>query len=382
MYRFGVDWAKIEPEEGMFDEEVLAHYKRYCQALVNAGIVPMITIHHFASPSWFAAKGGFTKRENNEYLVRFARKLFTTIGTLVPFWATINEPGILAYSTFGLGRGVFPPGGMDVKKQGEMLLNLLLAHNQIYKTLKALPGGDKVQIGIVHSVVLFEPFEKTGFVGGYQASLARMMQQNVTDAVTNFFSTGEFYVYGMGPAWQPFGGSVRYSCPEARRCNDFVGLNYYTHVLMFDINGFKEKYRPWELRSEMPYALYAEGLYRAIKKIAAIGKPIYITENGFADRHDIRRRECIMRTLWVLQNAIARGYNVRGYLYWSLMDNFEWDLGYNQFFGLYSVDPVTFVRTPRKSAFMYKEIIARHKSLGADALIGTGQHKNILPSGA
>ena len=150
--------------------------------------------------------------------------------------------------------------------------------------------------------------------------------------------------------------------PEAKNSLDFVGLNYYTHVLtglsIVSLRNLNFPKRDQEVATEFGYPMYAEGFRRAIEFLAPLDVPIEITENGVADASDALRPEHLKRHLWVLSQAIKDGYNVRSYHHWSLMDNFEWAEGYSMRFGLYHVDFETQERTLRASGEVYKEIIS------------------------
>ena len=163
-FRFSVAWDAIEPQEGVFSEEALQHYSDEVDALLAAGMVPMITLHHFAHPVWFEDKGAFEKDENIYYFVRFAEKVFRKLGHKVPLWCTINEPGIYAFQGYLPLNCVFPPGKSrgkgDIdyeayKLTATVIRNMMKAHVEVYRALKALPGGKEAQIGLVHQHLKF-----------------------------------------------------------------------------------------------------------------------------------------------------------------------------------------------------------------------------------
>ena len=153
--------------------------------------------------------------------------------------------------------------------------------------------------------------------------------------------------------------------PKAKGSLDFIGLNYYSHYnYKFSFNldkAFKAKLLPGEIKTDMDYASYPEGFYRAIKTVSRFGVPVIVTENGVADARDDRRALFISQYLYAVSKAISDGYKVEGYYYWSLMDNFEWSLGYDMKFGLYSVDWPTQIRILREGSKRYREIIRDFK---------------------
>ncbi len=346
-YRFSVEWSRIEPREGIFDRSAIEHYHNVCDSLIEAGITPVITLHHFTNPLWFERKGAFEKEENIAYFVRYAKKVFNELGSKVPLWCTINEPGMYAF--MGYIKGDFPPAEkMSFKKAGMVTKHLLQAHVRAYKALKALPNGQKAQIGLVHSLTQFEPYHEGV---GPEHALCYYLNQYMHRAILQFLVTGKFQLNTIT-------SSVTYEDPNAPSMLDFIGLNYYSHVLvnLLSLPPQIPAYRPGDIPTDMPYGLYAEGLYQAIQEVAAIGVPIYITENGIADKTDDRRELYIKRYLYALSQAINDGYDVRGYFYWSLMDNFEWSFGYSMKFGLYEVNFKTQERTLRKGSGYFKEV--------------------------
>jgi|SRR5579863_266466 len=404
-FRFSVEWSAIEPQEGQFCKEALDHYLDFCVALRAEGIEPMITLHHFTHPQWFEEKGGFASEANIPYFVRFCEQVFKHLSAHVTLWCTINEVGPFVFQ--GYIQGVFPPGksGANGFWTGlRVMRTMIQAHCAVYNALKALPGGDKAQIGLVHQYLTVEP-NTTSYVrpalqalgayataamlwsavlkmksehaplrfnGNYALCAAALGALNpaeripawfmtylFNDAMLHFFKTGELF------PWIP---SLRLSIPNGHQCCDFIGLNFYSRVVIesrltdYMATGGKGEpafphCRQGELMTDMEYGVCPEGLYEAIKDMSRFGKPIYITENGVGDKHDDIRGLWIKRYLYAVSKAIQDGYDVRGYYYWSLMDNFEWDRGYAQRFGLYEVDFTTKERTLRHSAQLYRDII-------------------------
>lgn len=336
-FRFSIDWSKIEPQEGIIDESAIVHYEKFCDALIKAGITPVATLHHFVHPNWFEKRGGFEHIWNIYYFERFCKIAFARLATRIPIWCTINEPGVYAFQ--GYFRGVTPPGKKDFATQGKVLENLLRAHVRVYKALKAMPNGDKVKIGIVHNILQFEPFNNVTPLNQIERLVSNLMNHIFHKAITEFFKTGIFKFY------VPVMANVEYKESDAKKTLDFMGLNYYSHVLFNIKNPPCPGAREGDVWTDMPYTIYAEGFYRAIKEVSELGLPIYITENGISDDKDDRRAIWIKRYLYALSKAISEGADVRGYFYWSLMNNFEWDFGFDPNFGLYSVDFTTQKRT-------------------------------------
>jgi len=353
-FRFSIEWSNIEPQEGNFSEAELQHYEDLIDRLLVAGVTPMITLHHFTDPVWFCQKGGFEREENIFYFVRFCKKVFERLSEKAQLWATFNEPNIYMFQ--GYLRGVFPPGKMNPLKAIEVMANLLKAHEQTYFELKNMENGAQSQIGFVHQYLKFYPYSKLnpleripGFAYNYL----------LNEAVLNFFKTGSFIIK------VPFLFSYEYHANQQEKMIDFIGLNYYSRVLIKAQMNFKKflvpAAYPHEIMTDMPYAIYPEGIYQAIHELSTLDVPLYITENGISDAKDDRREHFIDTYLMHVGKALSSGYDIRGFFYWSLMDNFEWDEGYTQKFGLCHVDFETKKIMIRNSARRYSAIIRNSK---------------------
>jgi beta-glucosidase len=387
--RFSLEWSAIEPVEGEWDEKVIQHYHDELDALLAAGKTPMVTLHHFVLPQWFEERGAFEEEKNIKYFVRFAQKAFAEFQDKVTLWCTVNEPSVYTSQTYIFG--AFPPGEvLSLEKAGTVLKHLLQAHVRTYRALKKMPGGDKAQIGIVHQHLLFRPYHDTAFtqpkwqVLGPLHDLLSLPEGTMANffslpsvATFEFLRTGNFEFTidpflntclsliksGRTPLTSlqrkisnflnfaqtasakelcrslcPKALSISYEDPEAPQSFDFVGLNYYSQVLL-NILADKPAQRDGDLKTDFWYAFYPEGFYKAIVDVAELKVPIYITENGIADNQESseRRAKWIQRYVYTLSRALQEGYDIRGYFYWTLMNNFEWNEGYEPEFGLYKV---------------------------------------------
>jgi beta-glucosidase len=350
-FRFSVGWDRIEPVEGKFDEEVIAHYQTFCDKLLAAGIEPMVTLHHFVHPNWFEKKGGFEKTANLKYFLRFALRTFDALKDKVRMWITINEPGPYVFESYL--RGVWPPHKtMAFHLGGHVMANLLRAHVMTYTAIKSLPEGANMMIGFAHSVTYMDPYHD---YQPMEKAVCSWFNHYFHDAVTKFFKTGIFH-------WSALPHSVHMEIPNAKKSLDFVGLNYYANVkiALGPTNFGAPAYRKGDIPTDMPYGLYPEGMYRAIQDLSHIGVPIYITETGLADAKDNRRAQMIRSYAYAISKAIADGYDVRGCYYWSLLDNYEWAFGYTKKFGLYEVDMKTKERKLRAGAQAYIDLVAKN----------------------
>ncbi len=355
-YRFSVDWSAIEPREGEFNRGAIDHYRDVLNALKDRGITPMITLHHFTHPTWFENKGAFEKRENVAYFVRFAKFVFSELSDDVELWCTINEPTVIALMGYILGE--FPPGKTGIFLAAEVLNNMLFAHVEVYKALKDMKNGDNCQIGIVHSYLKFEPYNGWNPI---EALPCLFFTKNLHETVMDFFKTGEFSSMLL----------QRETVPDAPNSFDFFGLNYYSRAVVgmqISLSDFLHATCfPGEVMTDMPYASHPEGFYQALVDCGELGKPVYVTENGIADSKDDRRELFIRRYLYALSEAIKDGVDVRGYFYWSLIDNFEWAEGWKMKFGLYECNLETGERTLRQGSLAYRNIVATHNDVSRGA---------------
>ena len=355
-YRFSIEWSKIEPKNGIFNEKALEHYRELCTTLIDSGLTPVVTLHHFTHPIWFEDLGGFEKEENIKHYLEFSEFVFNKLSDLVPFWCTINEPAV--YVSQGYFNGVFPPGKKDPVLAGQVMKNLLNAHVAVFRHLKTLPNGMNVQIGLVKNITQFDPLRRWHILDWYFSGI---LNDIFTNNTIDLLTTGNFNFYLPGMA------NISYKNTDAIGAIDFIGLNYYSrwHVKghLNTATPFTFETRPEDIQTDMPYSIYPEGFYRAIQTISKLNKPIIITENGIADNKDDRRELFIERYLYALYKAIMDGYDIRGYFYWTLMDNFEWAEGYAMKFGLYEVDFTTQKRELRKGSLAFSKIV---KQPGAD----------------
>ena len=340
-YRFSIEWSRLEPREGVWDDEPLERYSNMVDDLVARGIRPVVTLHHFSHPAWWEEKGGFAKQENIGAFVAYCERVFEALSDRVDTWVTINEPTV--FSIMGYALGMFPPGKRSLRSTLRVMRHLLSAHGHVYAALKK--KQPEAQIGMAKNVTLFDPKNRWSPIDW---PLARLLERLWNGAWRTGIQHGRMFFTDI---------------PEAKGSLDFVGLNYYTHVLtglsLPALRNMRFPKRRHEVFTEFGYPMYAEGLRRAIEFLAPLNVPIEITENGVADANDALRGEHLKRHLWVLSRALADGYDVRSYHHWSLLDNFEWAEGYSMRFGLHHVDFETQQRTLRQSGDLYRNIVQK-----------------------
>ena len=349
--RLSLEWSRIEPEENSFDHPALQRYRQMLESLHERGIEPIVCLHHFTHPRWFEKSGGFLRRDAPQLFERFARHVASAVGDLCRFWVTFNEPNVYAACGFVLGE--FPPG-----RKGQLLNALRVnraqaeAHVLAYRAIHELVP--RAQVGWAQHYVVFEP------VGG-------VMDRWVAALLDRLFNHIFFELIESGRLAFPF-SLLNGHTGDAKGCCDFVGLNVYSrfHVAL-DLRQpdtlftrlFVPDHVPQGDRGvHNPYGeAYPQAIARAVKRAARLGKPIYIMENGVPDAADRIRPWLIVNALRELHGLIEQGHDIRGYLHWTLTDNFEWNEGWRLRFGLVALDPQTQERTLRSSAKLFSEII-------------------------
>jgi beta-glucosidase len=351
--RLSLEWSRIEPEAGRYSDAAIARYRQMLQALRERGIEPLVTLHHFTNPLWLQRVGAFEHERVVPLFARYARYCVEQLGDLCDFWCTINEPN--SYAAAGYLLGAFPPGKQgDVRNVFAVQANLLRAHAAAYRSIHDVQPNARV--GIAQNMLLFDPAHA-------QSPLDRLAAAG-QDAPYNGLVL-KALTEGRAPLiCRPFTGDLS----AVRGTYDYLGVNYYTRLMVaFDLRHGGELFgrrfprRGGEWMEPSPSVglgetfgeVYPEGLGRLVRRLGAYGKPIYVTENGFADGTDALRLRGLVQTLEALHGAIANGAPVRGYFHWTLVDNFEWAEGWTLHFGLYSLDRATQARTPRPSADVY-----------------------------
>jgi beta-glucosidase len=352
--RLSLEWSRIEPAAGRWDSAALDRYRTMLLDLQRRHIKPMITLHHFTEPLWFADRGGFAREENISLFVRYVAYVVENLRDLCDFWLTINEPNV--YAVQGYLLGTFPPGEQNMVRTFQVIHNLLQAHVEAFYAIQHLQP--QAQIGYCLHYRLFDP---ASFFSPLDQSAASLQEFSFNWGILQAAETGRF-PFPLKSFLKPIKG--------ASGARDYHGINYYTRdMVRFDLQRPEELFgrrfvRSGVLRNDAGLdedfgEIYPRGLYSVLKSTyrrARGNKPLYITENGFCDVRDDRRPRAILEHLAMVHRAIREGIPVRGYFYWTLVDNFEWNNGWYVRFGLVELTPTTQERTPRRSASMYGEI--------------------------
>jgi beta-glucosidase len=320
------------------------------------GIEPVLTLHHFTNPRWFAAAGGWEERKNLDAFRQLARLAAERYADLVDLWITLNEPEV--YGFYAYDAGTFPPGIRDRSRALEVIANMIEAHGlaaqEIHEADQTDADGDgrAALVGIAKHWTLLEPKRPWSPLDW----LASRWQQLVfNEAVVGALAGGpiDFRIPGTRP--------VLRRVDALQGASDFLGVNYYTRWQVGAFDREPLMARPGAPTSELGWEIFPEGLEIALRAMGRFGLPLLVTENGIADGEDRWRPEFIRTSLEALDRARAAGVDVRGYLHWSLLDNFEWADGHAGRFGLYRTefaDPRA-PRVERPSARVYASEVAR-----------------------
>ena len=339
-HRLSIEWSRIEPRDGEWDEEALQHYVDVIAALRTRGLEPVVTLHHFTNPLWFAQTGGWLRADCADRFRRYTEKVASALDN-VRYWITINEPSV--YVKNGYGVGCWPPfREKKVFEAVRLYRRFAQAHIAAYRALHdAIPGA---MVGLAHSAPYVVACRSKHWLDRLAARSRDFMLNDL------FFEL------------MKLSGRTR----SVRDVLDFIGINYYSRtIIRHEVDGLRtffgtecrdSHHADMGRENELGWVIHAPGLYEVSSKFADYGVPVMVTENGLATTNDEERATFIREHLHELARAIRDGIDVRGYLYWTLMDNYEWAEGTNAHFGLVAVDATTRERTPRQSSRVYAEI--------------------------
>ncbi|MBE6764239.1 MAG: glycosyl hydrolase family protein [Ruminococcaceae bacterium] len=348
IYRFGIEWSRIEPERGCFNEEALAHYREEITYMLEKGIRPMMTIHHFTNPLWFEDMGAFESKESVDCYMAFVKKVIEAFGDLVADYITINEPNV--YATQSLFFGEWPPEKRSLSSLLKAFSNLtachIAAYNYIHKARRE-KGYTDTAVGFADHLRVFVPKDPRNLWHRTAAFLTDWLFQG---AITDAMMTGRCRLPVM-----------RHKSVKKGRYYDFIGINYYARS---SVSGIGDGVAEDAFKNDLGWELYPQGLIELSDKLYAKYKaPVYVTENGTCDNSDAFRSRFLYDQLEQIcntDNPITR------YYHWSFTDNFEWREGETPRFGLVHIDYDTQARTVKDSGKLYASII-RHRGVTQEA---------------
>lgn len=315
-HRFSVEWARVEPEEGAFDEKELAHYKEMAQKLRARNMEPFVTIWHFSLPVWFVRSGGFDRRDAPEVFARYAKKVAEALGSNVQFYMTINEP-LVWLGEHGKILGA-SSGPSNLLRSFFQFRTLVRSHIVAYRAIKRV--APNAQVGIAKHQF---SFVGTNPLGDFAALLAR-------------FFWNRMFLNGI------------------KGYQDFIGVQFYQRLFFWQ----SKKQESQTQKSDIGWQLHPGAIYDTLMEASRYNVPLYVTEAGIADANDEWRAEYIRGLLEGTHKALTDGADVRGFFYWTLLDNYEFKEGFSMKFGIVHVDHEgDQKRTVRESARAYAEII-------------------------
>ncbi len=326
--RLSIEWSRIEPEEGKFSQAELEHYLKVITSLREHHLEPIVTLHHFTNPLWFSQKGGWQSRSSSKYFLRYVQYVTEALSTKVRFWMTINEPQVYLYH--GFISGAWPPQEKSFLKARLAENNLITAHINSYSTIHELYRKKNLTPPLVSFANHMQAFVPCNL------SWRNKLAVKIRDRLFNFGILEKFIQH---------------------KALDFIGVNYYSRslvelhglgMLRFFTDTCSQNHHPLK-KNSLGWDIYPQGLYDLLLKLKKYQLPIMITENGICTDDDNLRWEFIREHLKNICLAMEKGADVSGYLYWSLIDNFEWDKGFTPRFGLIEVDYQTYERKIRES---------------------------------
>lgn len=348
-HRLSVEWSRIQPAPDRWDESALEVYREMLSGLAARGLTPMVTLHHFTDPLWLTERGGWESEDAPQLFARFVQKVVTALKGFNSLWVTINEPNVYTWGGY-LGGG-FPPGKTDLQSAFNVMRGLLTGHAYAYKAIHQIQR--EARVGVAHHYRGFWP-AKPWFPPDQIA--ARIFSDNMNAAFPNALASGKLSFLFR-----------RAAVPEAVKTQDFFGLNYYTAdriaFVPWRTQDFftRRSYPQGAVLSETGYlANLPQGLFAALKWANRYGVPMIITENGVEDSHDEMRPRYTIEHLYQVWRATNATLPIKGYFHWSLVDNFEWERGWTQRFGLWGLDTETQARIRRRSVDVYADICRRN----------------------
>lgn len=317
-HRFSIEWSRIEPEEGKFNKAEIEHYRKVIKAVKDRGMEPWVCLWHWTNPLWLEEKMGCENYNFPKYFSRYSEYVAKKLGGEVKFWITMNEPTSVIASSYMTG--MWPPQKRNFITAWKLYKVFAHAHIEAYKHIHSVDSD--AQVGFANILHSFEPYSHKSILDELMVGVGKYLTNRRMLNLTKGY-------------------------------NDFLTVQYYFHNRF----RFPKKVRTENLPvTDMNWEIFPHGIYRIIKKLKSYNLPIYVTENGLADADDKQRESFIFHHLWEIHKAIEEGADVRGYFYWSLLDNFEWDKGFWPRFGLIEVDYKTMERKIRPSAWKYARI--------------------------
>jgi beta-glucosidase len=355
-HRLSVEWSRIQPTPDLWDDEALDQYRTMLRGLCDRNIMPMVTLHHFTDPLWLGEMGGWETDAIIPLFENFTHKVVNALKEYCSLWCTINEPNV--YALEGYVRANFPPGKTDFKKSVLVQANMVRAHAAAYRIIHEIQPEARVGYAL-H----FRPQEPAHPWSPLDRLMSKIKFEGINMAFPSAISSGVLR--------SPLGKIL---IPEAKGTQDYFGLNYYSvDTVAFDLRKrselFSRSFYPEgsDLADAGMNSNTPEGLFGSLKWVVKTypSLPILVTENGIEDSTDRIRPRYLAQHVHAMWRAVNFNWPVRGYFHWSLVDNFEWERGWTQRFGLWGIDIETQQRYKRPSADLYSAI-CKENGLSSD----------------
>ena len=344
-HRFSIEWSRIQPKPDVWDESALDQYLEMVRDLTKRGMTPLVTLHHFTDPLWLVEMGGWENPETPKIFAVFVRKVVSALKEYVKLWVTINEPNV--YVMGGWVDGIFPPGKKDLGLAMKVYTNMVMGHALAYHAIHELQPEAQVGIAINYRSLqparAWMPLDKT---------LCNIQSQLFNNAFVGALTNGKLDLVFK-----------KIALPEASKTQDFIGVNYYSRDLVkFDLGAENiligsRSFPPGAALSSTGFiANVPAGMFESLHWAHRYNLPILVTENGVEDTTDTLRPRYLAEHLHQVWRAANFNWRIKGYFHWSLVDNFEWERGWTQRFGLWGLNPDTQERIRRPSVDLYSEI--------------------------
>ncbi|MDO5022827.1 MAG: family 1 glycosylhydrolase [Eubacteriales bacterium] len=341
-YRMSIDWARVEPKEGHFDESALLRYRKEIEIMKNKGIKTYLTFHHFSHPQWFEDKGAFTKAENIKFFMRYIEKTLEYVGDLVSEYATLNEPNVYALNTCLAGEWM--QKNKSIIKTINCMNVFIAAHRSAYALIhnyRKEKGFLDTMVSYAHHVRHFTPKRQNNPIDKKGARLLSFL-----------FQEGFFEAAALGNFRFPFKNIL--NLPKGPAI-DMISLNYYTRG---ETKYFNDTVKENVPKSDLGWEIYPDGLIKEAQRCYNLIKlPIYVSENGCCDNEDA------FRSLYIydhLKAIVESDLPFKRYYHWCFLDNFEWSDGELPRFGMVYCDYETQERRLKNTAYFYKDMIQNH----------------------
>lgn len=357
-YRFSIEWARIEPKQGEFDENEIAHYRKVIACCKENGVEPVVTLHHFTSPAWVISRGGWENEEVVDWFASYVQYVVKHLGSELRYICTINEANMRLQLAAIMKKymGKMAGGSQEAKsapKEGDVQVGLNLDQGMNTMMLGMMECAKAFGLqdprGIHTFVSMCTPEGDILVMKAHQAAkkVIKELYPDIKVGLTLSLHDMQPAAGGEDAAHKEWEEEFSHYLPYIAE-DDFLGVQSYTRQC-FDEKG--NKYTPEGVElTQMGYEFYPQAIANVVRAVAKEFKGnLIVTENGVATADDSRRQEYIKEATAGLQACIADGIPLKGYLHWSLMDNFEWQKGFSMQFGLIAVDRSNMKRTPKES---------------------------------